>query len=146
MAGWPAHIASVMTTQTEPVTTWGLEPCESRGLSIAAHVSGRGGARVAPRPTGIGRGKAEVQTPLSSILRFVSYGGRSGLTPEGVVNEYAQSSPAAAPPFARVEKSRLFDACLPRADGSSDCSFSAEFLQPGMNGDLGIARWRLRHG
>ena len=123
-----------MSAHSEPVYAWGLEPCESAKLSTTAHVSGRGGARAAPRPAGIGRGYSEVKTSLISFLQRRPDGRRqsAGGAKEGVTNEPERtSSPAAASPPALVE-----GYCLPRAGGSLDCSFLPVF-QSGMSDDLG---------
>lgn len=86
-----------MIAHSEPVNSWGLEPCGRHSLLTTTCVSAGGGA---PRPTGTGRGVSEVEMLLNSALNR-AYGDRhlAGLAQWRALNEQ-RPSPEAAPPAA----------------------------------------------
>ena len=122
-----------MDSHTEPVDTWGREPCESVELSTTSYVSGRG-SRGAPRPSGTGRGIFEVQTSL--INKLLSNGPRHQ-SEEKEENSYDEqkSSPAAAP-SSSVKTAVAFQSN--RLDGNLDCTVVVS--QPRLSGDLENSR------
>lgn len=127
-----------MKAHAEPVRTWGLEPCEGVMPSSIALAAGQGGARVAPRPAGLGRGNSEVQTSLNSILRQRPNGRRHWADGAKVGGYYELETPlpATAPPAALLETSPVQGGRVPRSVGNFDCSLRHD-VQSGVSGDLG---------
>lgn len=83
-----------MVAQTEPVMSWGDEPCGRDDLPTTTCVSAAGSG--APRPPGTGRGNPEVQTLRNSALEMTYGRQRSAGVVERRANNEQEPSHAAA--------------------------------------------------
>jgi hypothetical protein len=124
-----------MIAHTEPVRSWGFEPCGRLVLPTITCVSAGGGA--APRPSGNGRGNPEVITFLNSALDRTD-GGRqfAGLVQRRAFNEQ-RPSPATAPSASPVSMAHPHEGDhRTRAIGIRHSSSSSNGR---LGGDLGTA-------
>jgi len=122
-----------MVAHTEPVITWGFEPCGRNFLPITTCVSGWGGA--VPRPTGIVRGRSEVQTSLNRTPRANGRRHQVGGFEYGDKYE-RRSSPAAAPFPSSVLGHRFQNGDRNWAGGKPRRTL---VVATEVDGDLGIA-------
>lgn len=123
-----------MVAHTEPVKSWGDEPCGRKYLPTTTCVSAGGG--FAPRPPGYGRGKPEVKTLLNSAPDCAYGAGEMPAASSGATNEQI-SSPAAASFGAVQQDVDLQDHRRDRTGGSVHPSLDS--VEARVSGDLGKA-------